>query len=91
MGKALIKNGRYDMAAIMRKAWAYVKSPFTTAYRKDFRGALKTAWADARVAMDACKASISEAAPEVNRGNVLKRAFLAGNPEYRYYDSSWRI
>lgn len=48
----LVKDGKFSRAAIMKRAWAYVKSPFCTQYRKDFKGALHAAWVDAKLVMD---------------------------------------
>lgn len=42
----LVKEGKYNMRAIMQRAWAYVKN-----YGGTFKSALKSAWADARVKM----------------------------------------
>lgn len=52
MEKKLVINGKYNRAAIMRRAWAYVKRPFCIQYRNDFRGALRAAWIDAKLAKD---------------------------------------
>lgn len=86
----LVKNGRYNMRAIMQKAWAYKNNPFCTQYRNDFKGALKAAWIDARLAMDGYKLSLVKAEPIKKDGNVLRDLFLGNHPEYRSYDSSWR-
>ena len=43
------------MKAIMKKAWIYTKNPFFTQFRNNFKGALKMAWVDARLAMDEYK------------------------------------
>ncbi len=51
----LVVNGKYNMKAIMKKAWMYKNNPFCTQYRNDFKGALKEAWVDARLAMDKYK------------------------------------
>lgn len=51
--KNLVKDGKYNRAEIMKRAWAYVKNPFCTQYRNDFKGALKAAWIDAKMVMDA--------------------------------------
>ena len=45
----LVKDGKYNRSEIMRRAWAYVRSPFTTMYRNDFRMALNAAWVDAKI------------------------------------------
>lgn len=86
----LVENGKYNMKAIMKKAWAYKNNPFCTQYRNDFKGALKAAWADARIAMDEYKASLVKSEPAKKNGNVLLNLFLGNHPENRYYDSSWR-
>lgn len=52
--KNLVKNGKFNRAEIMKRAWAYVKNPFCTQYRNDFKGALKAAWVDAKLVMDDC-------------------------------------
>lgn len=88
----LVKNGKYNMRAIMQRAWAYVNNFACTMYRNDFKGALKAAWADARLAMFDYKASLVKAEPEAlkKKGNVLRDLFLGNHPDNRYYDSSWR-
>lgn len=89
----LIKDGKFDLAAIMKRAWAYKNSPFTTAYRNNFRYALKTAWTDARIEMEDYTASLNAkpARQGYNYGfNVLRSAFLGNHPENYYRDSSWR-
>lgn len=48
----LIVNRKYNMKEIMRRAWAYYNNPFCTQYRNNFKGALKAAWVDAKLAMD---------------------------------------
>ena len=48
----LVKNGKYNLAEIMKRAWAYVKDPFCTQYRNNFKAALKAAWIDAKLVMD---------------------------------------
>lgn len=47
----LVKDGKFNRAEIMKRAWAYVKNPFSTQYRNNFKGALKAAWAEARLVM----------------------------------------
>lgn len=86
----LVKNGKYNMRAIMQRAWAYKNDIFCTAYRNDFKGALKAAWVDARIAMDEYKASLVKVETIKKSGNVLRDLFLGNHPENRYYDSSWR-
>lgn len=48
----LVKDGKYNRAEIMKRAWAYVKNPFNTEYRNDFKAALRAAWVDAKLVMD---------------------------------------
>lgn len=50
--KNLVKDGKFNRAEIMKRAWAYVKNPFCTQYRNDFKGALKAAWVDAKMVKD---------------------------------------
>ena len=93
MKQTLINNGKYDMKAIMKRAWCYKNNPFCMAYRNDFRGALRKAWTDARLEMDAYKASLNAkpAKPGYNYGfNILRSTFLGNHPDNRYSDSSWR-
>ena len=47
----LVKDGKFNRAEIMKRAWAYVKNPFSTQYRKNFKATLKAAWTDARCVM----------------------------------------
>lgn len=86
----LVKNGKYNMTAIMQKAWAYKNDLFCTIYRNNFKAALKAAWVDARLAMDTYKAQSNPVKMDAKQGNVLKSLFLGNHPEYRYYDSSWK-
>lgn len=58
----LVKDGKYNRAEIMKRAWAYVKNPFNTEYRNDFKAALRAAWVDAKLVMD-------EAVAEESRTN----------------------
>lgn len=51
----LVKDGKFNRAEIMKRAWAYVKNPFSTQYRKNFKAALKAAWTDARCVMSESK------------------------------------
>lgn len=88
--KELVKNGKYNLRAIMQRAWAYKNDMFCTMYRNDFKGALKAAWADARLAMDEYKAQLKTVEPVKKQGNVLRDLFLGNHPENRFYDSSWR-
>ena len=43
----LVKNGKYNMKAIMQRAWVYVRQ-----YGYSLKSALRTSWVDARLAMD---------------------------------------
>lgn len=51
----LIKDGKFNLSAIMKRAWAYMNDPFCTRFRKDFKGALQESWLDARMKMDELK------------------------------------
>ena len=84
----LVVNGKYNVKDIMKKAWMYKNNPFCTQYRNDFKGALREAWADARLAMDEFKALRKE-----NRPSALVRRDLKSllyRPGYENFDSSWR-
>lgn len=84
----LVVNGKYNMKAIMKKAWMYKNNPFCTQYRNDFKGALREAWVDARLAMDEYKAMQKK-----NRPSALVRRDLKSllyRPGYENFDSSWR-
>lgn len=48
----LVKDGKYNKAEIMKRAWAYVKNPFNTQYRGNFKWALERAWLDAKGVME---------------------------------------
>ena len=48
----LVKDGKYKKAEIMKRAWAYVKHPFNTQYRGNFKWALERAWLDAKGVME---------------------------------------
>ena len=63
----LVKDGKFNRAEIMKRAWAYVKNPFSTQYRKNFKAALKAAWADARCVMAEMK---MEDTPKFNGVNL---------------------
>lgn len=79
---SLIKDGKYNMKAIMQRAWVYVRN-----YGYSLKSALRTSWVDARLKMDEYVASLNPKAIESKQGNVLK-AFFAD--KYANYDSSWR-
>lgn len=84
----LVVNGKYNVKAIMKKAWMYKNNPFCTQYRNDFKGALREAWADARLAMDEFKSLQKE-----NRPSALVRRDLKSllyRPGYENFDRSWR-
>jgi hypothetical protein len=49
--KDLVKDGKYNRAEIMKRAWAYKTDRFCTMYRDSFNRALSAAWSDARSAM----------------------------------------
>lgn len=46
--KDLVKDGQYNRAEIIKRAWMYVKNPLNTMYRGNFKWALKRAWLDAK-------------------------------------------
>lgn len=79
---SLIKDGKYNMKAIMQRAWVYVRN-----YGYSLKSALRTSWADSRLAMDEYVASLNPRTIEPKQGNVLK-AFFAD--KYANYDISWR-
>ena len=78
----LVRNGKYNMKAIMQRAWAYVHK-----YGYSLKSALRTSWVDARLKMDEYVESLKPKAIEPKQENVLK-AFFAD--KYVNYDSSWR-
>ena len=79
---SLIKDGKYNMKAIMQRAWVDVRN-----YGYSLKSALRISWADSRLAMDEYVESLKPKAIEPKQGNVLK-AFFAD--KYTNYDSSWR-
>ncbi len=79
---ALARNGKYNMKAIMQRAWLYVRQ-----YGYSLKSALRTSWVDARLKMDEYVESLKPKAIEPKQENVLK-AFFAD--KYVNYDSSWR-
>ena len=79
---SLIKDGKYNMKAIMQRAWVYVRN-----YGYSLKSALRISWEDSRLAMDEYVESLKPKAIEPKQGNVLK-AFFAD--KYANYDSSWR-
>ena len=56
----LVKDGKFNRAEIMKRAWAYVKNPFSTQYRNNFKAALKAAWLDAKMVMNEARAEQDE-------------------------------
>lgn len=64
----LVKGGKFNRAEIMKRAWAYVKNPFNTQYRNNFKRALKAAWLDAKMVMDESK--MAEEKPVFNGVNL---------------------
>lgn len=79
---SLIKDGKYNMKAIMQRAWVYVRN-----YGYSLKSALRTSWVDARLKMDKYVESLNPSTIKPKQGNVLK-AFFAD--KYTNYDSSWR-
>lgn len=86
----LIKDGKYNMKAIMQRAWAYKK------LNKDFKWysfakALKDAWVDASLKMDEYKAQVDPQYVDYPKpANNLRQALIDLNPTLKCYDSSWR-
>lgn len=50
----LVVDGKYNMKAIMQRAWVYVRN-----YGYSLKAALKTSWVDASLKMDEYKRSLS--------------------------------
>lgn len=48
--KDLVKNGKYNRAEIMKRAWAYYKNRSYDGYT--FKSALHTAWVDAKMVLE---------------------------------------
>lgn len=48
--KDLVKDGKYNRAEIMRRAWMYMKNPLTPC--RSFKAALHKAWVDAKVQLE---------------------------------------
>lgn len=86
----LVVDGKYNMKAIMQRAWAYVKqNKDLTLY--SFAKALKDAWVDASLKMDEYKAQISPVYTEYPKpANDFRQALIELDPTLRCYDSSWR-
>lgn len=82
----LIKDGRYNMRAIMQRAYAYDFQE-----RCGMKVALFLSWRDAKMEMRSTHPERFEnPEPKPYRGNVLKALFLGNHPENRYRDSAWR-
>lgn len=82
---SLIKNGKYNMKAIMQRSWVYVRN-----YKYSLKDALYVSWVDASLSMDEYVASLKPKKIEQKQGNILKSFFLSGHPDNVNYDSSWR-
>ena len=52
---ALVRNGKYNMKAIMQRAWLYVRQ-----YGYSLKSALRTSWVDARLKMNVLKAFFAD-------------------------------
>lgn len=50
--KDLVKNGKFSRVDIIKRAYGYMNDRMCTQYRNDWDGALKQAWADARMEME---------------------------------------
>lgn len=50
--KDLVKGGKFSRADILKRAWGYKNDRMCTQYRNDWKGAIKQAWADARMEME---------------------------------------
>lgn len=59
----LVRDGKFNRAEIMKRAWAYYRNPFNTCYRGNFKRALQEAWLDAKLVMDESK---KDSAPKFN-------------------------
>lgn len=87
---SLVLDGRYNMKAIMQRAWAEMK---WNSHLKwfSFSVALKNAWTAAHLAMEEYLDSMEpKDSVQPKQGNVLKAFFIGGHPEYTNYDSSWK-
>lgn len=86
----LVKNGKYNMRAIMQRAWAYMKQNKSLKWYS-FAMALKAAWADASLKMDEHKAQVKPQHSDYPKpANNFRQALIDLNPALRHYDSSWR-
>ena len=72
--KDLVNGNKYNRAEGMKRAWLYVKSPFTTMYRNDFGWALQRAWLDAKEVMEEQNAPEPECYFKPNRSVEMLRA-----------------
>lgn len=79
--KNLVKDGKYNRAEVMKRAWAYVRNPFNTMYRGNFKAALKAAWIDARLVMEEYKQDLaSEGKPLFpNKGLSIESLYCSYN------------
>lgn len=86
----LIKDGKYNMKAIMQRAWVYMKQNKDLTWYS-FTTALKDAWVDAGLKMDEYKAQISPVYTDYPKpANNFRQALIDLDPTLRCYDSSWR-
>ena len=88
----LVVDGKYNMKAIMQRAWAYMKQNKDLTWYS-FAKALKDAcaWVDASLKMDKYKAQVSPVYIDYPKPvNNLRQALIDLNPALRCYDSSWR-
>lgn len=69
----LVVDGKYNMKAIMQRAWSYVRN-----YGYSLKSALRTSWVDASLKMDEYKGSLS-AKPLFPKKN-LSLSDLYSNP-----------
>ena len=61
----LVKDGKYNMKAIMQRAWVYVRQ-----YGYSLKSALRTSWVDARLKMDEYVESLKPKAIEDRKSVV---------------------
>lgn len=86
----LVVDGKYNMKAIMQRAWAYMKQNKDLTWYS-FATALKDAWVDASLKMDEYKAQISPVYTDYPKpANDFRQALIDLDPTLRCYDSSWR-
>lgn len=86
----LVKDGKYNMKAIMQRAWVYMKQ--NKAFKwYSFAKALKDAWVDASLKMDDYKAQVNPQYLDYPQpANNFRQALMDLDPTLRCYDSSWR-